>query len=335
MAKLQNGASPAFTGKKWRPAKFIAFFLIFTLSFFQAPGIAQAASTRPSDNPKAGNGNILIGVSGTFEQVGKSKILKRINAIRKEACENGYPNPNNGRKLKKSDYVPIKWSSDLEWIAQLRAAECTVNEDHQRPNGLRCFSIQRNGQQSWAENLAWNYSGLMQGIEQWYGEKNDWVNKNVFAVTGHYTSLINPKYRYVGLGSFVRLSGGWHGIAGEFSSSNTGSEKQSKVKGTYVQTIEVGKANITQASLSAPSSIKVKQSKTLTVYCKVAYPGIMGGTNSTDAKILKGITWHSSKPSVLSVNAKGKIKAKKSGKATISAKIKGKKTLKKTITVTK
>ncbi len=335
MAKQTIAASSAYAEKKWHPTKLIAILLLITLSFFQTPSIAQAATTRPSDNSKAGNGNILIGVSGTFEQVGKSKIFNRINAIRKEACENGYPNPNNGKKLTKADYVPMKWSSNLEWIAQLRAAECTVNESHTRPNGLSCFSIRRNNQQSWAENLAWNYSGLMAGIEQWYEEKNDWVNKNVFAVTGHYTSLINPKYKYIGLGSFVRLSGGWHGIAGEFSSSNIGSQKQSKVKGTYVQTIEVGKSKVTQMSLSGPSSIKVKQSKTMTVYCKTAYPGIMGGTNSTDAKILKGITWKSSKPSVLTVNSNGKIKAKKAGKATISAKINGKKTLKKTITVKK
>lgn len=335
MSKSQSTSRSASAERKHFPAKLISFLLIFTVSLFQMSGIVQAASTRPTDKNKAENGNILVGVSGTFEQKDKSAILSRVNAIRKEACEKGYPNPANGRKLTMADYVPMKWSSDLEWIAQLRAAESTVNESHTRPNGLSCFSIRRNNQQSWAENLAWNYSGLMQGIEQWYGEKNDWVKQNSHAVTGHYTSLINPKYQYIGLGSFVRSSGGWHGIAGEFSSSNTGSEKQSKVKGSYMQTLEVGKANITQMSLKAPSTIKVKKTKTLTVSCKVVYPGIMGGNNSTNANILKGITWRSSKPSVLTISSKGKITAKKAGKATITAKIKGKKTLKKTVTVTK
>ena len=139
--------------------------------------------------------------------------------------------------MKPSDYVPLKWSSNLEWIAQLRAAECTVNEGHTRPNGKSCFSINYKHEQSWGENLAWNYSGLMRGIEQWYGEKNDWVNQNANAVTGHYTNLINPEYKFIGLASFVRGSGGWYGISAEFGYSTAGSQSQSNVKGKTVQTI--------------------------------------------------------------------------------------------------
>lgn len=328
-------AVPKLMGKRPYPTRILAFLLFLTLSLFQASSTALAASTRPADVKKAGNGNLLIGVSGTYEQVSKTTILKRINEIRKEACNKGYPHPSGQGKLSPSDYVPIQWSSSLEWIAQLRAAECTVYESHTRPNGSSCFSIHHGNEQSWAENLAWNYSGLMAGIEQWYSEKNDWVNQNQSAVTGHYTSLINPNYKYIGLGSFIRSTGGWYGVSGEFSSSNTGSGSQSKVKGKYVQTMEANKKNVQKPSINAPSSIKVKKAKTLSVSCKVAYPGIMGGTNTTNAKILKGVTWSSSKPSVLSINSKGKITAKKTGKATITAKVKGMKTLKKTIKVTK
>ena len=321
--------------KTHRRTRIIAFLLILTLSIFQIPATAQAASARPADVTKAGSGNILIGVSGSFERVSKTKILKRINEIRKEACTKGYINPYTGKKLKASDYVPIKWSSNLEWIAQLRAAECTVNESHTRPNGKSCFSINYKNEQSWAENLAWNYSGLMYGIEQWYGEKDDWVKQNSNAVTGHYTSLINPNYKFIGLGSFVRDTGGWYGVSAEFGYSNTGSQAQSKVKGKTIQTIEVIKKNTKQIKLNAPSSMKLKKTKQLTVTCNVSYPGIMGGTNTTKAKLLKGITWKSSKPSVISVKSNGKITAKKTGKAVITAKIKGGKTLKKTITVKK
>ena len=322
--------------KKNLKTTIITFLLSFTLAVTQIPMTAQAASMRPADVEKAGSGNLLVGVSGSFERVSKDKILKRINKIRKEACDKGYINPATDKKLKPSDYVEMKWSSDLEWIAQLRAAEAAVNEGHTRPNGKSCFSISHNDTQSWAENLAWNYSGLMQGIEQWYGEKNDWVKQNKNAVTGHYTSLINPKYQYIGLGSFVRSSGGWYAVSAEFGYSISGSQKQSSVKGKVVQTLEVKQNNIKKPQLKAPSSIKKNQKKQLTVTCNVAYTGIMGGTNTTkEAEIIKGITWKSSKPSVLSVNSSGKITAKKTGKATISAKIKGGKTLKKTITVKK
>lgn len=314
--------------------KIIAFTLAFALAVLQIPASALAAGTRPADVTKAGSGNILIGVPGSFERVDKAKILIRINEIRKEACTKGYINPSTGRKLKASDYAPIKWSSNLEWIAQLRAAECTVNESHTRPNGKSCFTITYKTEQSWAENLAWNYSGLMQGIEQWYSEKNDWVNQNSNAVTGHYTSMINPNYRFIGLGSFVRETGGWYGISAEFSQNTIGSQSQSKLKGKTTQTMEVIKKNTKQLKLNAPATMKLKKTKQLTVSCSVSYPGIMGGVNTTKGHILKGVTWNSSKPSVIAFKGNGKIIAKKAGKATVTAKVNGK-TLKKVITVKK
>ena len=53
---------------------------------------------------------------------------------------------------------------------------------------------------------------------QWYGEKDDWVKQNTINQTGHYTIMISPDITYVGIGGFVKKSGGWHGIAGEFVS---------------------------------------------------------------------------------------------------------------------
>lgn len=315
--------------------RFYTFILLFTLFLSQIPVTVSAASARPTDIDTADSGNILVGISGTYEYVSKTKILKRINEIRKEACTKGYINPSTGEKLKASDYVPIKWSSDLEWIAQIRAAEATVYQDHTRPNGKSCFSICCNGQQSWAESLAWNYTGLMHGIEQWYSEKKDWIKQNNNAVTGHYTSMINPNYTYIGLGSFGRESGGWKCTAAEFGYGNTGSEAKSKLKGKTIQIIEVTQKSIKKPKLSAPSSINVKKKNTLSVTCNIVYPGIMGGKNTSKGSIEQDIIWKSSKPSVLFVNAKGKIKAKKSGKATITAEVSGLYSLKKKITVKK
>lgn len=186
-----------------------------------------------------------------------------------------------------------------------------------------------------AKKPAWNYSGLMQGIEQWYSEKDNWVNQNSNAVTGHYTSLINPNYKFIGLGSFLRDTGGWYGVSAEFGYTTSGSQAKSKVKGKTVQTIEVKKSNVNNAKLNAPSSIKVKNKKTLSISCDITYLGIMGGSNTSKGTIANGVTWKSSKPSVISVSTNGKITAKKAGKATITAKIKGGITVKKTITVKK
>ena len=98
--------------------------------------------------------------------------MKRINEIRKEACKQGVQDPRDpNRKLTMSDYVPVKWSSDLEYIARVRAAEASVYMDHQRPNGTMCFSqASPNGVKSWGEVLAWNNSNdMITGIDQWYG----------------------------------------------------------------------------------------------------------------------------------------------------------------------
>lgn len=161
----------------------------------------------------------LVGVDGTYEKVAKKKILKRINEIRYEACKKHYPVPGDPKKkLSADDYVPIKWSSDLEWIAQIRAAEATVRQDHDRPNGRECFSVTHNGVMASAENLAWNYDGIMRGIEQWYEEKDDWAKQHKGSVTGHYESMIDPANVYMGISGFAPASGGWRGIAGEFVS---------------------------------------------------------------------------------------------------------------------
>jgi uncharacterized protein YkwD len=320
--------------KKTIKRKMAACLLTAALLLDTAGTTAQAVSVRKADVSQAREGCVLLGVEGKYERVTKSKILKRINEIRKEACTKHYKNPSTGKKLKESDYVAIKWSSDLEWIAQLRASEATVNEGHERPNGQSCFSITHGGQQSWAENLAWNYSGLMAGIEQWYGEKTDWV-KSTGGVTGHYESLINPNYQYVGLGSFQRTTGGWYGVAGEFSSKSGLKETQSTVSGKKIQTMEVLSKKVGSVKLQAPTSLKVKKTKRLSVVRKITFAGIMGGKNVTNGTVLDTIKWSSSKKSVASVNENGVLEAKKAGKTVVTAKLSNGKKLTATVTVTK
>ena len=76
--------------------RFYTFILLFTLFLSQIPVTVSAASARPTDIDTADSGNILVGISGTYEYVSKTKILKRINEIRKEACTKGYINPSTG-----------------------------------------------------------------------------------------------------------------------------------------------------------------------------------------------------------------------------------------------
>ena len=158
-------------------------------------GMMQASAAdniRETDVKTAADGNEMVLVDGSFVYMSKDQILSRINEIRLEACKEGVWDPRNpSRKLTEADYVPLKWSSDLEWIAQTRAAEATIHMDHGRPNGGRWYGVSHNGVNPSSENIAWNPAGnILGGINQWYGEKEDWLTNKDREAAGHYTSII-------------------------------------------------------------------------------------------------------------------------------------------------
>ena len=286
-------------------------------------GEAQAITTHQADVSTASSGCILLGVDGTFTTDGKDKVLAKINKIRKEACDKGVPDPRNpSAKLKSGDYVPIKWSADLERIAQLRAAEGSVCESHDRPNGESCFTAYDSQYiTSDAENLAWNWSGMLDAIDQWYSEKSDWVNRNSSAVTGHYTSLIDPSHTFVALGAFEPLSGGWTCVAGEFlSGSYDGiSESAVGVTGKYRQVIEVLKKDVKGLVINGSGTLKGITTKGYSAAVSVSLDSVYGGKAIVELASLGTYTWKSSNTSVVDVNASGKASSKACGTVTISA----------------
>lgn len=96
---------------------------------------------------------VLVGLKGSY-LASADAALKRINEIRKEACKQGVQDPRDpNRKLTMSDYVPVKWSSDLEYIARVRAAEASVYMDHQDQMERVFFTGITKGVQSWGEIL--------------------------------------------------------------------------------------------------------------------------------------------------------------------------------------
>lgn len=308
----------------------IAIVLLFGM-FIRISDVS--AAVREADVKKASGKCTMVGLEGKYERVAKSKILKLINSIRKEACDNQYINPDTGEKLSPSDYVQVDWSSALELIAQLRAAECTVNQDHTRPNGKTCFTVKYLKEQSWGECLAWNNSGIMEGIKQWYEEKDDWVKQNKNAVTGHYTNMISPNTRYVGIGGFVRSEGGWHGIAGEFSSINSSGSSQNNLKGKYIQKIDVKNNKLSKKLIDGKSTVEKGKKSVYAVVQTATYPGIMSGKNKSKVNVLGKVKWKSSDKKVASIDKNGKLTARQSGKITLNAVLSNGKKLKKTITI--
>lgn len=281
----------------------------------------------PTEKSTADEGNILLGVKGSY-MANAQAVLNLINQYRKEACDKGYPDPrDSSRRLTKSDYVPIKWSSDLEYIARIRAAEASVVADHVRPNGESCFSLESpNGIGSSGEVLAWNSGSedITTGVKQWYGEKDTWVNQEN-GVTGHYTSMINPDNLYVGVSSFLNPdadpwdAGTWpYTSAGEFSRLAGLDETSGPAISDCTQIIEVQSAGLKPAVSFSMTSEVLRPGKTIQaslIYNVEGVPLVYVPNVSGNG----GITWSSSNTKAASIDQNGKITAGSAGKTTITA----------------
>ena len=295
----------------------VAAYLLI-MSMVITVGHASAETILPTNVETAAEGNMLVGVYGKYTG-GGAEALERINQIRKEACDEGVKNPDTGRPLTSSDYVPIKWSSDLEYIARLRSCEGVVVEGHTRPNGKSCFSISSPyGKRSYGEVLAWNGSSsgsLLTAVNMWYGEKGIWV-RGENGVTGHYTSMIRPSNMYVGLGGFVSqpmLEGWFFCGAGEFSSSPGVSEVISEATEPLIQTIEIKRESLGESILYEESEL---QSAGETGKFRLVYSLQDGSGYVTD---IGSITWSSSDPGVATVDPEGTVVGVQAGYATITA----------------
>lgn len=267
-------------------------------------------------------GNVMVGFSGAYYVETAETILARVNEIRLEACREGVKDPYTGNALTEADYKPLQWSSDLEAIARLRAAEASIKNAHERPNGERCFSIvTTNNEQSWAENLAWNYSGIMQGIEQFYEEKADWVNNNTSAVTGHYESLISTRFNYMSIGCFRLSSGGWYAVAQEFSDEQSLSAIQDLSEGECIQNIEVPLSQVKSIAIGDAETVAVQAGATnaLVLNSVVTFSDYYGDANDFNTVISSGATWTSSDTSVATVDSTGMVSALKTGTTTIQS----------------
>lgn len=266
---------------------------------------------------------VNVGLHGSYINDVQNAI-NRVNAIRKEACNEGVPDPrNSSRNLTPSDYVPIQWSHDLEEVARLRAAEAALNVSHTRPNGKSCFTVTFPGIKTTgnSEVLAWNWNkNMVSGINQFYGEKSAWVNKTG-GVTGHYTSMINPSNKYMGLGCFyanVNVSYK-SALCGRFSSSpgNSGSAASAAINNCYVP------VQVKLSNLSSPSLKCISGGNNLSVGGTVSYEMWANvkcdSANTSTPVLLYEASWKSSNSAVAAVDKYGKVTAKGSGSAVITA----------------
>ncbi len=315
--------------------KIARFFVSFALTACAAVSVAICASAYDAKTnllkqyeQTKDTGIVNVGISGSFiDDI--NNAVNRVNAIRKEACDQGVWDPrNSSKKLTSKDYVPIQWSHELEEVARLRAAEASMTISHTRPNGKSCFTVSSTVS-SGSEVLAWNYGkNMVNGINQFYREKTDWINKTSGAVTGHYTSMINPNNKYMGLGCFYATSKVPYPntLCGRFSTSTKTSTKGSAVSNCYVP-VQVTTSSLTNGSLkcvSGSSTIEAGKTASYELWADASYR-----TNTN--VLLYEANWKSSDTSVATVDKYGKVTGVKKGSAVITATCGG---ISKTVTVT-
>ena len=67
----------------------MVFAVIFAV-IFMSNSIVNAATVRNTDKTSPSSGCTIVGVSGKYDKPDKAALLKQLNDIRKEACNNGY-----------------------------------------------------------------------------------------------------------------------------------------------------------------------------------------------------------------------------------------------------
>ncbi len=254
------------------------------------------------------------------------EALDRINEIRYEACEEGVTNPADGQPLTLDDYVPVVWSAELEKIARQRAAEALIHRAHERPDKSECFSIDSKIVPNMYEDLAWNSQrSMVTGIDQFYTEKSAWVNRTPGKVTGHYTSMIDPRSRSVGLGHLyapgfgtynsclaMRLSKTYQGIDTTFGEPTDVILSSFRMHSSYITDVEISQTPGIEGFMQPGERMT---------------PELFARTQTAESSgrvlLRDGVTWSSSDPSVLTVE-NGVAVAKGEGTTILTGSLYGK-----------
>lgn len=327
-----------------------AVYYVITVLFLSGVSIdvhAQNTTVLPCDVSTPAEGNIFVGVEGSYPEM--STALKKINKVRLQACKEGLINPaDKSKKLTMDDYVPLKWSTDLEQVSRLRAVESFVggndNYNHNRLNGSNIYISIPGCVTGEMETLAYEYgeeykSGKdADGIDLWEWEKGFWEDGNT-EDAGHYAAMINPKYRYVGISAFYSPEDGAISFAAQYateqydSNNNVKAVNQTRLApvNSCIQIIEVKReylsdVKIYKSAKDAGWLMKESYEKRVLVagysnqyYCAydIVDEFVKSSGNLNKVLLLGDVSWESLTPSVASVSKDGTIKYKKKGNAVI------------------
>lgn len=291
----------------------------------------DAKATPPileTDVASASNGCTMLGIYGSYYSQAQ-EALDKLNEIRKEACEAGnIPEPRDpSRMLTSDDYKPLRWSRDLESIARIRAAEAGISfnfmaSGHDRPSDKDTFSLSFHGVSSNCEDLAYCWGKSMtEGVMLWKSEQKDWVDQNLSNETGHYTSMINPKYNYVGLGDFYSEAAPYpNTVAGEFSTRTGLNETMQDVQTDVIQKVEISNKYIKENFLDGADTINTEQTSSLTAKVRLERTRSNGKVSTREIWSVQPLTYSSSDRTIATVDNNGNVTGLTNGDVTITAK---------------
>ena len=283
---------------------------------------SHGSDINPNSGPFTVDGLRVVGIKGTFATPDKQAIVDRVNAIRKEAYNEGLVDR----------YVPVKWSTSLEKASLRRAAEASLADiPHHRLTGEQLYGGEYSDNFAHlAGNLAWNRQGLMKAIEQFYDEKQDLGKSG--AVTGHYEHMIDPRWTTVAMSAFMRPKDSerhvqYYEISQLFAENYGDSDSLVGEYGDSILYTEANPSDIKDISLQNNLVLKPTTSTQINLigYFKIKF-------KSYEVIIPTNRDWSSSDTSVATIDRDGNITAHKSGTTTITVTSDGK-TYSTTVTV--
>lgn len=214
--------------------------------------------------------------------------------------------------------APLAFNMQLEDLALLRAAETSIYWSHMRPDGSYLYETDRNVD---GENI-------QSGIAKAETVFNTWLNS-----PGHYENMVNPEYKSIGIGAYASIHGEparwWAQVFSRSLEETTMPDRQNGA--TVVQRIRVnpdflamkiltgGQINtsLTSADFGHKSTLRIKVGDQVQLYGMVHYK-VSEPSDWPGSVPQESLVWENSSPSVVQLEACGKLTAEAVGEATIT-----------------
>ena len=283
---------------------------------------SHGSDVNPNSGPFTADGLRVVGIKGTFSAPDKQAIVNRINAIRKEAYNEGLVDR----------YVPVKWSTSLEKASRIRAVEASLLFNHVKLTGEQLYAgVYSDNFAHLAGNLGSESIDL--AIEDFYSEKQNL--KTGSGETGHYLHMINPKWTTVSVSAFAKPAlSSRHGLYYKISqlfAENSG-DSDSLVGDYGESTVYTIASPDKVKDISLPQNFTIKPQESKSIELQARYTGSYDSAYSPKVIIPTNRDWSSSDTSVATIDRDGNITAHKSGTTTITVTSDGK-TYSTTVTV--